>query len=152
MKLIRVLAALVFICMTVVSSLGQGVKLNEWMIKNSTILTDQDGEFSDWVELYNSNSETINLAGFGITDDETNPYKWIFPSVEISANQFLLIYCSEKDLVGPELHTNFKLSGSDELVLTDADGNTHSAYEHKGVSFYIYEGSVVDGTEGITTF
>ncbi|MDB4655277.1 CotH kinase family protein [Flavobacteriales bacterium] len=152
MKPIRAYITFFFVCITVVSSLAQGVKLNEWMVKNSTVLADQDGEFSDWIELYNSSSETINLAGFGITDDETNPYKWIFPSVEINANQFLLIYCSGKDLVGPELHTNFKLSGSDELVLTDEDGYTISTYDISGVSFDISEGSVVDGTEGLTTF
>ena len=116
------------------------------MVENSTVLADEDGDFSDWVEIYNEGSVPINLLGFGLSDNENDPYKWVFGSTVIQPNEFLLVFCSDKDRAnGAELHTNFKLSGSDELVLTNPSGTALDQKELQSSPYDISMGYVVDG-------
>lgn len=106
------------------NTFGQGLVINEFMSDNESTITDQDGHFVDWLELYNSSEETINLGGYQLSDDATKGDKWTFPEIEIEANGFLIIYASGKNLSGPELHTNFKISAlGEKLLLSDESGN-----------------------------
>ena len=70
---------------------AQSVILNEWMAKNSTTLQDEDGDFSDWVEIYNSGTSAVDLNGYGLSDDEAEPYKWIFPTTVLQPTVFVFI-------------------------------------------------------------
>lgn len=67
------------------------------MASNATTLADEDGDHEDWIELYNSGNEAINLDGYGLSDDYENPFKWIFPSVVIEPGEYLIIWASGKD-------------------------------------------------------
>jgi len=90
-------------------------------------LLDEDGQSSDWIEIYNPAETTVNLAGWFLTDDADNLTKWEFPSVEIPARGFLLVFASGEDRSDPdsELHANFRLSGAGEfLALVEPDGVT----------------------------
>ncbi|MBD3581578.1 CotH kinase family protein, partial [Flavobacterium selenitireducens] len=101
------------------------VVVNEVVSSNATINVDEDGEYQDWVELYNNGPSSVNLNGFGLTDNPAQPLKWLFPNVTIASGQYLLIYCSDKNrtVPGQPLHTNWKISGSGEnIVLSDASG------------------------------
>src|ERR1044071_7562114 len=88
------------------------VYISEFVASNSAGLTDEDGDFSDWIEIYNSGSTAVNLAGWSLTDDAADLTKWTFPSINLDPNGFLLVFASSKDRVNPArpLHTNFKLS------------------------------------------
>lgn len=123
------------------------------MVKNSTVIADEDGDHPDWIELYNGTSQSINLAGFALSDDESNPQKWVFPSISISAGDHLLIFCSDKNRTsGPFLHTNFKLSDSDELLLSNS---SFILLDEKSISpapFDVSEGSVLDGSADLAMF
>jgi hypothetical protein len=102
------------------------VRINEFMALNSTVLTDKDGEYSDWIELYNPNPVDINLSGWSLTDNRNQSKKWIFPSVFIKSEEYLVLFASGKNRThpDPELHTNFKLDGDGEyLALFDPDEN-----------------------------
>ncbi|MBL4587065.1 MAG: lamin tail domain-containing protein, partial [Flavobacteriales bacterium] len=135
------------------SAIAQTLVINEWMSKNSTGITDEDGDFSDWVELYNGGTASVNLANYGISDNDDEPFKWIFPEVTIPPQQFLIVFCSGKDrTVLSALHTNFKLGPSDDLVLTDDLGNTLDEKEIGTTVYDISEGYVVDGMGDLTTF
>ena len=107
------------------SAFSQGIVINEILTSNTTINKDEDGSYQDWVELFNTGSTTINLEGYGLTDDATLPYKWTFPSVSIPAGQYLLVWCSDKNRVTPgsELHTNFKLSSAGDVVILTNPSN-----------------------------
>ena len=59
--------------------LGQSIQLNEIVSSNGDNLYDEDGDTPDWIEIYNSSDESINLFGFGITDDVSDLLKWTFP-------------------------------------------------------------------------
>jgi len=99
--------------------------ISEFQALNNATLQDSDGEYSDWIELYNSGDADVDLAGYSLTDDGENLRKWIFPEVTIAAGQFLVVFASSKDIrePGEELHTNFRLAGAGEpLFLISPDG------------------------------
>lgn len=101
------------------------VALNEIQASNGITISDEDGDFEDWIELYNYGNETVNLSGYGLSDDYDNPFRWAFPAVSIGPGEFLLVWASGKDRVSPAsaLHTNFSISADgEEIILTDADG------------------------------
>nr|HPR33836.1 lamin tail domain-containing protein [Prolixibacteraceae bacterium] len=111
---------------------AQNVRINEFMALNQTVLADEDGEYSDWIELYNPGQTTINLEGWSLSDDRDEPKKWIFPDVTIASDSYLLVFASGKNKTDAEteLHTNFKLSGSGEyLALFQPSGQATTAFD-----------------------
>lgn len=97
--------------------------INEFMADNETTVSDQDGEFDDWIELYNNSEEPINLDGFYLTDDPNEMDQWIFPDTTIAAGGYIVIW-ADKDEEQEGLHSNFKLSANGEsIILSDADLN-----------------------------
>jgi len=119
--------ASLLICSALVFSLRADVLISEFMASNARTLADEDGQFPDWIELYNSGSNTVNLLNWSLTDNATNLKKWQFPSTNIATSGFLVVFASGKNrtLVGSNLHTNFKLAASgDYLALVEPDGVT----------------------------
>lgn len=100
--------------------------LTEFMAINGGSLQDEDGDSSDWIELFNSGPNSIDLDGYFLTNDEAAPTRWTLPAVQLDSGAFLLVFASEKNrrLPGSELHTNFKLANGDYLALVDPDGST----------------------------
>lgn len=105
--------------------------ITEFMAENSNTIDDEDGDSSDWVELFNGGTNTVNLAGWYLTDTTARP-GWRFPATNIPPNGFLVVYASGKDrrVPGAPLHTDFRLNDSGEfLALLKPDGVTvQSAY------------------------
>lgn len=97
---------------------AQDVVLSEFMALNLTTLTDEDGDWSDWIELHNRSATPVDLQGWALTDDPSNPFRWVFPAETIPAFGHLLVFASGKDrtTVGAPLHTNFGLSGDGEYL------------------------------------
>ena len=71
--------------------------INEGSNRNFSTIADEDNEYKDWIELYNSGNDTVNLLNYSLTDDNTNPSKWIFPTYKLPPHQYKVIYCSGKD-------------------------------------------------------
>ncbi|MBI1841432.1 MAG: lamin tail domain-containing protein, partial [Verrucomicrobia bacterium] len=97
------------------------------MASNTRTLQDEDGDYSDWIELHNVTSASVELGDWFVSDDATKLGKWRFPSTNIAANGYLLVFASNKDRrsAGAPLHTNFKLgSGGSYLALVRPDGKT----------------------------
>jgi hypothetical protein len=90
---ILVIALLVFI--PVIQA--QQVYINELMSTNGSTIEDEDGDKSDWIELYNAQDTEVDLTGFGLSDDSTNLFKWIFPSLTLAPKDHLLIFSSDKN-------------------------------------------------------
>ncbi len=84
--------------------IAQNIYINEVMSSNETILTDEDGDFPDWIELYNTADSSINLEGYGISDDMLNLKKWVFPKISLLPNKHLLLFASGKDRSGTINH------------------------------------------------
>ena len=75
----------------------QQVFINEIMSSNGVTIPDEDGDFSDWIEIYNAESTEVDLSGYGLSDDVSLPYKWILPSITIAPKEHLVIFASDKN-------------------------------------------------------
>ena len=118
---------IIYILMIFISSglYAQSVVINEIMSSNTESITDEDGDFEDWIELYNPGSEAVSISGWSITDDIFVPDKWIFPEFSINPNNYILVFASGKDRVNSiYFHSNFKINSSGEAIfLFDGNGN-----------------------------
>ena len=76
---------------------GQTIQINEIVSTNGTVLYDEDGDTPDWFELYNTSGQEINLNGYGISDDPSDLSMWVFPSIVLEPNGFLVIFASDKN-------------------------------------------------------
>ena len=124
MKLLP-LSFLVLWCLADELRAAENVIISEFMAANSTTLRDEDGDYEDWVELYNAGDTAANLGGWFLTDTTNTLAKWPFPATNLAPNQFLIVFASAKDrrVAGTNLHTNFKLSaGGEYLALVRPDG------------------------------
>jgi len=102
------------------------IVINEFMADNATTITDPNGQYDDWIELFNPTSNPITLTGKYLTDKRTNLTKWQFiePNLTLNSNQYLLIWCDE-DSGQAGQHTNFRLSATGEFIaLVESDGVT----------------------------
>ena len=93
--------------------------LNEIMSNNRSTIADTDGDFSDWIEIYNPTDQAISLANWHLSDEVEEAGKWSFPSRTLGPRSHLLIFASGKDrpLLTGELHTNFRISADGESIL-----------------------------------
>ena len=102
------------------------VCINEIMASNASIIADEDGDFEDWVEILNFGSESIQLEGWGLSDESSNPFRFVFPSTILEPGEYLLVWCSKKDraISGQPLHTDYGISASgEEIMLTHPNGD-----------------------------
>ncbi|RZJ71962.1 CotH kinase family protein [Flavobacterium sp.] len=130
-------------------SFAQNLVINEILTSNTFTNADEDGDFQDWVELYNGTSAAVNLNGYGLSDDPTLPFKWVFPAQTIAPGAYLLIYCSDKNrtVVGQPLHTNFKISSNGEVItLTSAANATISQVPATAIPSDVSYGRLPNGT------
>lgn len=107
------------------STYAQQVSINEVMSSNDTTVADEDGEFSDWIEIYNYGTTSINLNGYGLSDQIDNAFKWTFPDIELAAKEYIIVWASSKNRTSNKdnLHSNFKIkSGGEAIILTTASG------------------------------
>jgi len=92
------------------------------MPANTHTAVSSDGEYEDWIELYNAGGD-IDLSGYWLSDDRDAPFKWQFPKGSvIKSKGFLLLFA---DGLGADYtdNLNFRLNRSgEELVLTSPDG------------------------------
>ncbi|PYI82054.1 MAG: hypothetical protein DME26_18720, partial [Verrucomicrobia bacterium] len=106
---------------------ASSVIISEFMADNTRTLADENGSFEDWIEIYNAGAGPVNLGGWYLTDNAGDLTQWRFPSTNLNAGAFLVVFASGKDrrMPGPPLHTSFKLSASGEyLALVQPDGVT----------------------------
>jgi len=90
----------------------QDVVINEFMARNDidSPWSDQDGEFDDWIELYNNTASPISLKNYFLSDAESFKHKWELPEdAVIPANGYLIVW-ADKDPQQVGLHTKFSLS------------------------------------------
>ncbi len=101
--------------------------ITEFQARNRNTIFDADGDSSDWIEIANLGDETIDLAGWYLTDNRNRLDKWQFPTTVLEPGEYLVVFASTKDraVPGEELHTNFALAGDGEyLALIEPDGRT----------------------------
>ena len=77
----------IIISIVFIATLNGQILINEFMSSNSATIYDEYGNTPDWIELYNN--EVIDLTGYGLSDDIDDPFKWIFPSINLNPESYL---------------------------------------------------------------
>lgn len=94
--------------------------INEFMATNQDAYEDEFGEDADWIELFNTMPFDVNIAGFYITDDFGEPFKWQIPfgfpeKTTIPAGGYMVLFADRDTLQGP-LHLDIKLGAEGEEI------------------------------------
>ncbi|MBE6862946.1 MAG: hypothetical protein E7497_08665, partial [Ruminococcus sp.] len=130
------------------SAAENNIVLNEVCAKN-TAYRAPDGNYYDWIELYNPSSAALDLSGYGISDKAEEPYRFVFPDgTKIEAGSYIIVFC-DSALTGQEaLYTApFGLSKDGEtLVLTDKNGNTADTITFGAIETDVTYGRCPDGS------
>lgn len=135
------LLGLVAVLMLLVGSASAAspVILNEFLASNGRSIEDEDGDRSDWIELFNPSTTSVNLSDWALSDDPALPRKWQVPGVSIPAKGFLVVFASGKDrrTDTTRLHTNFKIAreAGGFLGLSDPAGVPISVLKDYPVQF-----------------
>jgi len=102
------------------------VVINEFVADNdsTSTISDPDGGYPDWIELYNNTDAAIDLSGVYLSDKPDNLVKWEFPDgTSIPADGYLIVWADEDgDQQG--LHANFKLSKDGEAIYLSNAGDS----------------------------
>lgn len=112
--------------------------ISEVVASNITTIRDDDGDFSDWIEIYNTTGRTIDLSNYALSDDPQSPVKWRFPAgCVIEPYGYYVVFASDKDrasnVEGGWPHASFKLRSNGETVLiSDIQGRLidQTAYDN----------------------
>lgn len=92
-----------------------GLVINEFMASNDGTIADSNGDYNDWIELYNASNSPINLGDYALSDDLSNPTKFELPNTVLASGDFVLFWASSSAQNDP-YHAPFKLSKSGEEV------------------------------------
>ena len=119
------LILLILLIFTSTTAFSQ-IVINEYSASNLNSYSDNFAKFEDWIELYNTSSNPINLKGWFLSDKEAKPGKWEFTKdVIIDGNGYVVVWCSGRDSINNDgIHTNFKLTqtkGNEVLSLAASD-------------------------------
>jgi hypothetical protein len=117
----------IFVLVLSAASMQANPVITEFMADNVASIADEDGAFSDWIEIHNPTASPLNLDQWALTDSTAQLTKWRFPAVTLQPGGFLLVWASGKNRVNPAapLHTNFSLAaGGEYLALVRPDGTT----------------------------
>jgi hypothetical protein len=123
-KSLRLIIPLI-LAVTVQASKAQ-VVINEYSCSNRNIISDNYGDYEDYIELYNNGSSSVDLNGWYLSDDTADPTKYQIPSsITLAPGAFKIIWASSRNkVVSGNVHTNFKLTQTkgDQIVLSDPTG------------------------------
>lgn len=103
------------------------VRINEVMASNASGIRDEDGDASDWIEIYNAGTTTVDMGGWHLSGKSKDLAEWTFPALLLPPNKYLIVWASGKDRTSvlASLHTNFKVSKSGGFLgLSLPDGTT----------------------------
>jgi hypothetical protein len=131
------------------------VRINEVSAANS-IYVNEFFKRNDWVELYNTTDQDIDVEGMYLSDNPDKPQKYQISKADgistlIPAHGYLVIWC---DKLAPlsQLHAPFKLDAEgDELLLTAADGSWTDRFTYIAMKGDETIGRYPDGSNNVIT-
>ena len=112
------------------------IVINEFMASNGNVISDEHGDFDDWVELHNYGSQPVSLANLYLSDRINNPSKWKLPDYTMEAGEYLLIWTDGETHQGP-FHASFSLSIDGEDLILSGEKNNGDFFSIDELSFDI---------------
>ncbi|MDR2571410.1 MAG: lamin tail domain-containing protein [Oscillospiraceae bacterium] len=105
------------------------ILISEVMASNRETIADEDGDFSDFIELYNAGLGSVNLSGWYLSDGDLQPLRWMLPDIVLEPGEYVLFFASGKNKQQADgiWHTSFSVSsdGSEPVLLSMPDGSLH---------------------------
>ena len=105
MQIINIKIVLIALLALIANQTFGQLVINEGSNKNYSTISDEDGDFEDWIEIYNSGSTAIDLFNYSLSDN-SNPGEWAFPHQNIQPGQYIIVFCSGKDRFASSSFTN----------------------------------------------
>ena len=96
MQIINIKIVLIALLALIANQTFGQLVINEGSNKNYSTISDEDGDFEDWIEIYNSSSTAIDLFNYSLSDN-SNPGEWAFPHQIVQPGQYIIVFCSGKD-------------------------------------------------------
>ncbi len=111
------------------------LRISEFLATNDGLLRDEDDASPDWIELYNSGTNAVNLGGWHLTDQAAILTKWTFPSTNLPAFGHLVVFASAKNraVAGAPLHANFELDNAGEYLALVQPGGVTVAHAYSPI-------------------
>lgn len=107
------------------------VRINEVSAGNDVFVNDYFKR-NDWIEIYNTTSEPVDLAGCYLSNDPQRPEMWAIegPQTVIEPHGYLVIWCDKLEPIS-QLHAPFKIAAEGStLTLTAQDGSWSDSFEY----------------------
>ena len=127
MKKIIIISVSLFLAMSLSAQNQADMYLNELLVTNTADYQDDFGQQNAWFELFNSSYGTVDIGGCFLTNDRTNPKKYIIPKgdvlTKIKPRQHILFWADNQPYHGT-FHVNFTLAESDSIFFVASDGRT----------------------------
>jgi len=95
--------------------------INEGSNKNYLTLLDEEGDYEDWIEIFNAGSSPIDLFNYSLSDNSI-PGEWSFPHQIIQPSEYIIVFCSGKDRFASSPFTNVL---TDSTFTPQTGWNTH---------------------------
>ena len=94
-----------------------GLVISEVMASNAASVTDENGNYADWIEIWNSTGNAINLEGLGLSD-KGDRIRFLFPNVSLEPDGRVVVFCdnTNQSSANRAFHAKFKLSSVGESV------------------------------------
>ncbi len=73
------------------------IVISEYTSSNVDELRDEEGETPDWIEFYNAGNNPVDMSGWGLSDDPTDPFQWTFPACGLMPGQYMVVHASGRD-------------------------------------------------------
>ena len=98
---------------------GADIRITEIASANVSGQRDENGNYSDWIELYNAGSAAVSLEGWYLSDKAEKPSRWKFPAgTVLGPGETLVVWASGGSGNDGTLHAGFSLSVGETVTLT----------------------------------
>jgi hypothetical protein len=118
--------------------------INEILAANiNSNLSPTYSEYSDWIEIYNAGTLDVELGGYYLTDNPSEPAKWEIPAnTKIFAGGYIVFWADNHDTT---IHTSFELSRKGEFIgLFDTGGSVIDSFSFRSQKNDISYGRLVN--------
>jgi hypothetical protein len=103
---------LVYLCL-LPNFLFAQIVINEVQTANINTVTDEYGEYDDWIELYNASAAPVNLTGYMLSDNLQQHDKFVFPLFTLDTHDHVIIFASDYNKSEYGAHWETALNASD---------------------------------------
>jgi len=119
------------------------IRISEILALNSASAYDPDfGRFSDFIELHNASAVAVDLTGYSITDNPANPAKWVFPSMTLQPDEYVVLWADGLNVViGDRAYSEYRMG---EITITAHHTSFALSGDGEYVGLYSGEGALVD--------